>query len=243
MLKGHVLQQRGVTKNKTLPLFLINLPVHFTISFFKCLHTHQSVFFLNTSCQRITMRKAYSMVIGYQFNQSTPCLWWSLLRHQKDSCQIQLESPPSSASTSHQIEDQRNETHKHLPKNNTNCIYIYTSCLSINPWCFRSYSLKATAEAQRDQYQRAVTRLNIKENGRSLLLLTLKLILHSSLGVENRNSTCKGFKIKDSSMLGIKQVKHLQSLEYEFTAREPRCGELRSFCLPYQQKGSSFCWI
>lgn len=108
-------------------------------------HTNQ-FFFLNTSCQRITMRKAYSMVIGYQFNQSPPCLWWSLSRHQKDSCQIQLESPPSFASTSHQIEDQRNETHKHVPKNNTNC----TSCLSINPWCFRSYSLKATAEAQRD---------------------------------------------------------------------------------------------
>lgn len=37
-------------------------------------------------------------------------------------------------------------------------------------------------------------------------------------------------------MLGVKQVKHLQNLEYEFTARKPRCGELRSFFYPVSKK-------
>lgn len=37
VLEGHILQQRGMSQDKTAPLFLVNLPVVLCISFLKCL--------------------------------------------------------------------------------------------------------------------------------------------------------------------------------------------------------------
>jgi len=93
MLKAHVLQQRRMTQHKTPPLFLINLPVQFSISFFKCLHTPISFYI---SCQRLNMRILVSVNGGDQPNP--PCLWCSQSHDQKGSCQIQLESAQPFAS-------------------------------------------------------------------------------------------------------------------------------------------------